>query len=141
MTEFNFDIDISDAQYLLDAINAKLVNLTPEYTEIATNANSEIQKHLFEQKNPNGSIYLSPKAEQRRALIVNNNSYGRRIKTSVTKDGVSITSDHPGIRTHELGLSVRIFGRTPPYKFPQRSAIWFSPKTIKSWADVIKRGF
>lgn len=35
-------------------------------------------------------------------------------------DDVYVYNQHPGAGTHQWGLPVRIWGRTPPYKFPER---------------------
>lgn len=55
----------------------------------------------------------------------------------ISGDTMGIYNAHPGAGTHHWGLPVRIFGRTPPYKFPDRSFVGASEKGRKERATNI----
>lgn len=142
---YNYDFQINDKNALLalDAVMKKLINLTPEFKEIETFVNSQIQEHITKQENPDGTKYLSPKAAARlgRNKALDTQNYRKSFRSNVDKNSLVISSTHPGNLTHEKGLAINIFGRGVLYKFPQRSAVWLSKKAIENISNTISRGF
>lgn len=143
MYNFDFNIDDKNALLALDAVMKKLIDLSPEFKEIEIFVNSEIQQHITQQKNPDGSTYLSPKAAARigRNKALDTQNYRKSFTSSIEKNQLVIGSTHPGSLTHEKGLAINIFGRGVLYQFPKRSAVWLSKKALKTISDTIARGF
>ncbi len=48
-----------------------------------------------------------------------------------------VYSSHPGAGTHQWGLPVRIWGRTPAYKFPKRTYLGPSPTGEKELLNEV----
>jgi len=145
LTPFSLEFHIRDAEarLMLDYVKKKLIDLSPEMKEIATYINSEIQDHFNKQINPGGRRWISSKAAilENRQTLIKTRKYRRAVKATATKANVFVKSSHPGINTHEKGLSINIFGRGVLFKFQKRSVVWLSKKNIDDISKVLIRGY
>lgn len=157
----NITIDDSQVKKVFDNVIIKLSNPESLLQNTKTIILEEVQSHINNQENIPGSPdgtkfkFLSERYKQSKKFknmtrlsdnpLDTANYRGKFILSSASNLSVKssgnqliVNSDHPGVFTHEKGLSVNIFGRGVKYKFPQRSAVWLSERALKSIANNIK---
>lgn len=142
---FNIDLKYDDSQVrsVLDLINKKLIDLTPELKEISQYVSSKTQQHFNNQQGSKGKWIPSKLAiKEKRKTLTRTKALRRSLKFNVNtnKLGISFSSSVDYASTHQFGLKVNLFGKYP-YKFPVRDFVWLDKKDEKLITDMITRGF
>lgn len=141
MLPITFNVDANKALLWLDKIIKRVSDITPDLKANEEFVLSFFQENLTAQKNPDGSsyqdlstLYRKSKAYKLRKRLspkpLDTKNYRDSFQAKSIKNEMSIFSDHPGILTHENGLTVKIFNTGISFKFPKRSAIWLSKTQI-----------
>lgn len=125
-------IDTEQANKTIYSIISKIEKPDDILRNILVYLMPQIQLHIINQENQDGSKYLPPKAEPTRRALIKTGNYINSFKHRIVGNSIEIYSTHPGVKTHELGLKItNLFGKGIVYQFPKRSAVWLSEIALK----------